>query len=256
MANIFFGLEKRLQNLVEGLADLFPDRNPVHELIHKLIDCMQTNESVDEEHHTYAPGKYRIYLSSEEESILRQRKDWIQELETAIKQVALENDLAFLEPLHFEIIKRNRQSESIRVECEQTSDVVEDTAVMASIAKATHPQRMNTFLLVNGKSTFPILEPVINIGRRSDNHLVIDDPRVSRLHAQLRINAGEVILFDLDSTGGTFVNNRRIDKAVLHPGDVISLAGFPMIYGEEISTQNGSSIENENPTQLPPSGEK
>jgi hypothetical protein len=217
---------------------------------------MQANEIVDNEHHTFAPGRYRIFLSSEQESTLRQRKDWVIELETALKQIALENDLAFIEPLHFKIIKRDQQSQTLRVDCEKASYAMEDTAVMASASRAVSPQKTSTFLLVNGKSTFLIQEPVINIGRRSDNHLVIDDPRVSRLHAQLRTNSREVILFDLDSTGGTFVNNRRIDKAVLHPGDVISLAGFPMIYGEEISDHRGASTDSESPTQHPSSGEK
>jgi pSer/pThr/pTyr-binding forkhead associated (FHA) protein len=74
---------------------------------------------------------------------------------------------------------------------------------------------------------------VINIGRRVDNDLVIDDERISRVHAQLRAIKGRYVLFDLDSRGGTFVNDQRIHQSVLYPGDVISLAGVPLVFGQE-----------------------
>jgi len=77
------------------------------------------------------------------------------------------------------------------------------------------------------------LEWSISVAGR-DNHLVIDDPRVSRLHAQLRIVRGQFVIFDLDSTGGTFVNGQRIHQYTLRAGDVISLAGVPLVFGQEI----------------------
>jgi pSer/pThr/pTyr-binding forkhead associated (FHA) protein len=51
--------------------------------------------------------------------------------------------------------------------------------------------------------------------------IVIDDPRVSRNHAQLR-DTGRFVLFDLNSTGGP-QNGQRTSQTVLYPGDVISL---------------------------------
>jgi pSer/pThr/pTyr-binding forkhead associated (FHA) protein len=66
-----------------------------------------------------------------------------------------------------------------------------------------------------------------------ENQLVIDDPRVSRNHAQLRAIKGRFVLFDLNSTGGTFVNGQRTSQTVLYPGDVISLAGVALIFGQD-----------------------
>jgi pSer/pThr/pTyr-binding forkhead associated (FHA) protein len=40
-------------------------------------------------------------------------------------------------------------------------------------------------------------------------------------------------LFDLNSTGGTFVNGQRTSQTVLYPGDVISLAGVALIFGQD-----------------------
>lgn len=91
----------------------------------------------------------------------------------------------------------------------------------------------NAFLIIEGVKVHSLTEPVVNIGRRLENHLVIDDPRVSRNHAQLRAVKGRFVLFDLNSTGGTFVNGQRTSQTVLYPGDVISLAGVALIFGQD-----------------------
>jgi pSer/pThr/pTyr-binding forkhead associated (FHA) protein len=91
----------------------------------------------------------------------------------------------------------------------------------------------NAFLIIEGVKVHPLTETVVNIGRRLENNLVIDDPRVSRNHAQLRAIKGRFVLFDLNSTGGTFVNGQRTSQTVLYPGDVISLAGVALIFGQD-----------------------
>jgi pSer/pThr/pTyr-binding forkhead associated (FHA) protein len=91
----------------------------------------------------------------------------------------------------------------------------------------------NAFLIIEGVKVYALAESVVNIGRRLENQLVIDDPRVSRNHAQLRAIKGRFVLFDLNSTGGTFVNGQRTSQTVLYPGDVISLAGVALIFGQD-----------------------
>ena len=91
----------------------------------------------------------------------------------------------------------------------------------------------NAFLIIHGTKVFPLNKLIINIGRRMENDLVIDDPRVSRDHAQLQVNNGRYVIFDLNSTGGTYVNSQRSHQSMLYPGDVISLAGVPLIYGQD-----------------------
>lgn len=90
------------------------------------------------------------------------------------------------------------------------------------------------FLLVRGGGITYIQSPVVRIGRRLDNHLTLDDPRISRLHAQLEAVDGSYFIRDMDSTGGTFVNGDLVQAALLNPGDVISLAGVPIVYGQDI----------------------
>jgi hypothetical protein len=104
----------------------------------------------------------------------------------------------------------------------------------------------NAFLIIGGTQVVPLNQSVINIGRRLDNHVIIDDPRVSRAHAQLRIVKGRFVLFDLNSSGGSYVNGERTVQSVLYPGDVISLAGVNLIFGQDL--QSGSTV-NEGQTE-------
>lgn len=90
----------------------------------------------------------------------------------------------------------------------------------------------NAFLIVNSQ-VFPLDQEVINIGRSLENHLVIDDPSVSRAHAQLIAIKGRFMLFDQNSTGGTYVNGNRTSRSVLNSGDILSLAAVSMLYVED-----------------------
>ena len=91
----------------------------------------------------------------------------------------------------------------------------------------------DAYVIVDGVKVIPLTTPLVRIGRRLENNLVLDDPRVSRTHAELRAINGRYVLFDLNSTGGTFVNGLRITQSVVYPGDVISLAGVNLVYGQK-----------------------
>ena len=91
----------------------------------------------------------------------------------------------------------------------------------------------DTFVILDGTRVVPLNQTVVNIGRRIENTIVVDDPRVSRTHAQLRAINGRYIIFDLNSMGGTFVNGKKVNQSILYSGDVISLAGADFIFGQK-----------------------
>ena len=91
-----------------------------------------------------------------------------------------------------------------------------------------------TFLIVNGTRVYRLNRKIISIGRHADNDIIVSDPHVSRHHAQLRVAQGYFILLDLNSTGGTSINGQRITQKVLKGGDIISLAGVPLIFGQGV----------------------
>lgn len=110
----------------------------------------------------------------------------------------------------------------------------------------------NAVLILEGVIVHLLKEAIINIGRKLENHVTIDDPRISRQHAQLRAINGHFVLFDLNSTGGTFVNGQRTVQCVLYPGDLISLAGVTLIYAQNDPALRSDQVETAplGPTEL------
>ncbi len=114
---------------------------------------------------------------------------------------------------------------------ENSQDEIEDLQAKPGDDVGTIPE--DAFVIIDGTRVIPLNQAIVNIGRRIENTLVVDDPRVSRTHAQLRAINSRYIIFDLNSTGGTFVNGKRVNQSILYPGDVISLAGAELIYGQK-----------------------
>lgn len=98
---------------------------------------------------------------------------------------------------------------------------------------APEPPSRPAWLIVDGRRNVPLTKPLITLGRRLDNDIILDDPRVSRQHAQLRYRYGHYVLYDLGSSGGTRVNGVPVQECLLQSGDVISLAGVEVIYIED-----------------------
>jgi hypothetical protein len=80
---------------------------------------------------------------------------------------------------------------------------------------------------------FPLTKTLISIGRGLDNDLVIDDPRVSRHHAQITFRHSHYLLRDQRSTNGTFVNDQPVETVVLASGDRVSFGGFELAFMQE-----------------------
>jgi pSer/pThr/pTyr-binding forkhead associated (FHA) protein len=87
----------------------------------------------------------------------------------------------------------------------------------------------NVFLIINQQIT-PLTKDVTRLGRQLDNDIVFQEESVSRNHAEIRCELGKYILHDLQSTSGTFVNSRRIERCVLNSGDLISLASVQFMF--------------------------
>jgi hypothetical protein len=63
------------------------------------------------------------------------------------------------------------------------------------------------------------------------------------MHAQLRLSIDHFVIFNLDSRQGTVVNGMAVTSHMLNPGDVIRLAGVPLIYGHETAAPLGYTQE-------------
>jgi hypothetical protein len=232
-------LESRLQALIEvGLVSALPGYQVEDLVIHKLATAMKSNLAEDVDGRVLVPNVFTLIVSPK--SIERwQQPKLLDAMINSLKTVGEEAGLRFSASPTISIVQNSQQQEGVvDVVASHKLDTITDTRGMTPPIEPTKPASKepfpeNAFLIVDGIKVFPLLESVINIGRRLDNTLVIDDPRISRNHAQLRSIKGRYVIFDLNSTGGTFVNGQRTSQSVLYPGDVISLAGVPLVFGQD-----------------------
>jgi hypothetical protein len=75
----------------------------------------------------------------------------------------------------------------------------------------------------------------LTMGRAGDNGIVLRDARASRHHARIDSRRGSLVLTDVGSTNGSFVNDRRVDSVALGAGDRIRL-GTTVIVVEALDT--------------------
>lgn len=82
----------------------------------------------------------------------------------------------------------------------------------------------------------------LTIGREDENTIRLNDERVSRFHAKIQDDSGQVILTDLDSTNGTRVNGTPVQIRVLKLGDQIAVGKSLLLFGspEELTSRRNS----------------
>ena len=106
-----------------------------------------------------------------------------------------------------------------------------------------YPYQPGVFLIIN-KQIIPLTKTVTALGRQLENDIVFHEDFLSRFHAEIIHENNKYVLYDRDSTSGTFVNGKRIDRCVLNSGDLISLANIyimfvnnnPKIAGKSLGT--------------------
>jgi pSer/pThr/pTyr-binding forkhead associated (FHA) protein len=83
--------------------------------------------------------------------------------------------------------------------------------------------------------TFRLPEGAIKtLGRAAQSDFILDAALVSRVHCRLMATMmGELHVEDLDSTNGTFVNDRRVDRAVLSNGDRLRIGRVELAVTKE-----------------------
>ncbi len=79
----------------------------------------------------------------------------------------------------------------------------------------------------------PIGSRPISIGRAPDNDISIDNLAVSNYHARVYAEADRLVVEDLESLNGTFVNDLRVERALLRDGDSILIGKHHIVVDEE-----------------------
>ncbi len=196
-----------------------------------------------------APTRYRIFLHPTDLTALTARGGLLEELTRYLTRLVDQAGLSLtaspvisLEPAS------DLQPHTVRVCASWESvEAEENTRSFSAERRGEEEEEARTaFLIIGGRRQVPLDGPVLHIGRALDNDIILEDPRVSRHHAQIRRRFGRYVLYDLGSSGGTTVNGYPIQECVLRPGDVISFAGLEVVYGEDsLPAEEGPKGETE-----------
>lgn len=233
-------LEDRIERLVEGsFSRLFAGHLEPRQVAVQLARAMEDNARVYAgQKRPVAPDTYTVFIHPNDYAALTQAQpDLASALGAHLVDLASRSGMTMA---HFPTVTLSPsvsvQRQMVRVVAE-VSAAPTRTAVMDAGGDTPEASPLNARLIVEGDRAIPLTQAVINIGRRLDNTIVLDDARISRRHAQLRLRQGRYVLLDLGSRGGTAVNGAEIEECILQSGDRISFGGVPALYVEDTPDQ-------------------
>ena len=82
----------------------------------------------------------------------------------------------------------------------------------------------------NAGSRFLLDHDLTTAGRHVDSDIFLDDISVSRRHVQFLRTADGIVVKDLGSLNGTYVNRELVDEALLQPEDEVQIGKFRLVY--------------------------
>jgi len=228
-------LEQRLSDLIEKpLQKFFPVVRADQLLAKRLVKAMSDDLSVDSAGRLVAPVYYELRLNPLHNVLWTERPGLAGQLTQALQQAAQEQGIAFeSQPVIDVVFDADVPLEDIQVTTLELGPKAGTTAETKTEPPDNSAIPADAFLIINGGRHLALTVPVLNIGRAENNQLALDNPQVSRVHAQLRAIGGTFHIFDLDSTCGTLVNGEEVHQAALRTGDVIDIGGVTLVYGQE-----------------------
>ena len=249
--SVLRNLEAKLEAFVEGaFSRAFKSRVQPVELARKLAKEMEENQVVSISR-TYVPNEYVVFLSPRDREQFTSYEGALKkELSDYLLEHARGEGLALVTRPTVEFRTDERLSlgefgiqahliqppdEELGEQEPQPADYGH-TMVYSATAEArrlVEPPSDGRALLVGGGKRTVLSGNRLLIGRSRDCELVLDDPNVSRRHAELRRQEGAWIVADLGSTNGVKVNGRRVEHAVLKPGDEITLGVSRLTFEQE-----------------------
>lgn len=117
-----------------------------------------------------------------------------------------------------------------------------------AIGAATRNVRMQVNLVMFKKGQrkdFPVKSATTTIGRKEDCGLRVPINDVSRVHCVLTVKGEQLVVKDLGSANGTYVNDRRVSEQALRPGDTLKVG--PIVFTVQI---NGRPTEIISPDEI------
>ena len=245
--SFFRSIENKLEGLVEGgFGRAFKSSVQPVELAHKLAKEMGDHKTVGVSN-VYVPNEFEIYLGADDFEHLSSLGDSLKgELSNYVSAFASREGWTLVAAPRIELFKDDDlrvgefgiATRTINEPAPEPAPVAAPPIVAPPLA-APGPMMDQTVLYDRPVQPAPrpapgavlrgpggdraLGEAVTLIGRSRRCDVVVDDPNVSRQHAEIRLQGGSYLLRDLGSTNGTRVNRRDVRQATLQDGDRIEV---------------------------------
>jgi hypothetical protein len=167
---------------------------------------------------------------------LRLRETWLQELQAELKTAQEERQVLSLEVTEaratLERMERRLAQQAAQIKALE-SDAAErmgKTLLPAERARPLAPAPAEVLNLANPATLQPLdgdAEPIVlnrkvmTVGRTRDNHVFVPSQLVSRDHARVLVGEEGVVVFDVGSANGCFVNDHQVKRQLLRDGDIV-----------------------------------
>ena len=210
--NFFERVEEACAAFVErAFANMFPSDLEPAQIARKLVATMEARTKQTAEG-AVAPGHYEVFVHPEDYERLRAHRAYLEaEWMTLLNDVAERVGIAFETPPRIELLEGEGM----------VAGAVEVATEGERNARATGGFTLRVLAGVAAEPQYRI-SGAARVGRSPQSDVHLPDPSVSRNHALFDVQNGALVIHDAGSTNGTYVNEERIDTAVLQPGDVVA----------------------------------
>jgi hypothetical protein len=244
-------LEAFASRFIEGWsARLFGAKLQPVQIAKRLIRAMESQQTISLSK-TFVPNSYVVSLSPTDFSQFEQyRRSLERDLAESVLAAARDRNYTLLA---FPTVEIERDEDlppgDLRVSCalvDASGEEVTPEAKTLGAVEAGHTMVLDREKLLRERPRAPKASLAVRegnerreialgpeplaIGRDPQSDVVLDDRRVSRKHAEIRLRLGRYTLYDLQSTNGTYVNGRRVAEIVLSDGDRIAIGGVELLF--------------------------
>jgi hypothetical protein len=250
-------IEQKIEALVEGVfGRAFRTHVQPVELARKLAKEMDDHRVVSVSR-VYVPNEYSVYLAPDDRAqFTGYEGSLVDELQTYLAEHARREEYALLttprvlmetdddlDVGEFGIAtrmaqpdRRPRQSDEPAAEAEVGQTMIyrpRQQPTQAATPEELGVEREHVALTWDGERR-DVDRRRLLIGRSKECDVQIEDPNVSRRHAELRQEGAAYWIVDLDSTNGIEVNGRRVKRSKLEDGDRILLGETELTFRREV----------------------
>ena len=218
--------EDSLDRLVNGaFARAFKAEVQPVEIASALQREVNDRAAVIDRTRTVIPNVFHIELSQHDYRRLAVFKDALQtELSTLVRDYGAEQRYTLLGPVQVMLGQDDELETGIfRVRSEARAEVSAAGSQQAVSVDTRQPR-----LEVSG-TAYPLVRAVNRLGRGSDTDIRVEDPGASRNHCEIVLGQ-PVLVRDLNSTNGTYINGQRISQAELADGTVIMIGTTQLVF--------------------------